>query len=306
MVAYSFKQNCKVYLVFGSQRWQIEVYPDLDFSQTFDEKAINVKTLHDQNAMFEEAVINKANPANFSFTVLLPTGNDFNVIGDWLTARNQLGSDEALYSYDVYVDTGVDIFKLTKGVATRATFQIFKDRLLMVSIEGTASALTRFGTSGIDTIPGAVQVRDNPIVPIIPRALNIELDGVELKNINGLAVELVNDVQWLEYDTLHKSLYVSSATDVQRPVAFVVSKKTLSGTIQQYITDENNARAQSFSTTSSLRIRVHNGVGYYLDINMPRVVFTNNIQPGDVFIQSYSFRMTHSPALISDVLKYNL
>lgn len=305
MVAYSFKQNCKVYLVFGSQRWQIEVYPDLDFSQTFDEKAINVKTLHDQNAMFEEAVINKANPANFSFTVLLPTGNDFNVIGDWLTARNELGSDEALYSYDVYVDTGVDIFKLTKGVATRATFQIFKDRLLTVSIEGTASALTRFGNTGT-AIPGTIQARDNPIIPIIPRALNIELDGVEVKNVNSLAVELVNDVQWLEYNTLHQSLYVTGAADVQLPTAFVVSKKVLSGTIQQYMTEENSGRAQSYSTNSTLRIRVHNGTNYYLDINLPSVVFTNNIQPGEVFMQSYSFRMNYSPALVSDVLKYNL
>jgi len=306
MPSYSFKQNCKVYLVSGSQRWQIEVYPDLEFSQTFNEKAINVKTLHDQNAMFEEAIINKANPANFSFTVLLPAGNDFNVIGDWLTKRNELGSDEALYSYDVYVDTGVDIFKITKGVASRATFQIYKDRILTVSIEGTASALTRFGTSGIDDIPGTVQIRDNPIIPVIPRGLLIELDGVELKNINGLAIELVNDIQWLEYDTLHNSLYVSSAADVQLPAAFVVSKKTLSGTIQQYITDENNSRMQSFSTNSTLRIRVSNGSAYYLDVNMPKVVFTNNIQPGEVFVQSYSFRMTTSPALITDVLNYNL
>ena len=306
MPSYSFKQNCKVYLVSGSQRWQIEVYPDLEFSQTFNEKAINVKTLHDQNAMFEEAIINKANPANFSFTVLLPAGNDFAVIGDWLTKRNELGSDEALYSYDVYVDTGVDIFKITKGVASRATFQIYKDRILTVSIEGTASALTRFGTSGIDDIPGTVQIRDNPIIPVIPRGLLIELDGVELKNINGLAIELVNDIQWLEYDTLHNSLYVSSAADVQLPAAFVVSKKTLSGTIQQYITDENNSRMQSFSTNSTLRIRVSNGSAYYLDVNMPKVVFTNNIQPGEVFVQSYSFRMTTSLALITDVLNYNL
>jgi len=306
MPSYSFKQNCKVYLVSGSQRWQIEVYPDLEFSQTFNEKAINVKTLHDQNAMFEEAIINKANPANFSFTVLLPAGNDFNVIGNWLTTRNGLGSDEALYSYDVYVDTGVDIFKITKGVASRATFQIYKDRILTVSIEGTASALTRFGTSGIDDIPGTVQIRDNPIIPVIPRGLLIELDGVELKNINGLAIELVNDIQWLEYDTLHNSLYVSSAADVQLPAAFVVSKKTLSGTIQQYITDENNSRMQSFSTNSTLRIRVSNGSAYYLDVNMPKVVFTNNIQPGEVFVQSYSFRMTTSLALITDVLNYNL
>lgn len=305
MPSYSFKHNCKVYIVSGSQRWKIEVYPDLDFSQTFSEKAINVKTLHDQNAMFEEAVIISANPANFSFTVLLPTGDDFNIIGDWLTQRNNTGSDEALYSYDMYVDTGVDIFKLTKGVATRATFQIFKNSLLTVSLEGTASKLTRFGPSGT-TIPGALQVRDSTIGAIIPRILNIELDGQPLENLTGLTLELVNEVQWIEYNTLHASLNVTSAADTQYPTAFFVSKKILSGTIQQYVTDTNSDRVNTWSTNSTLRIRVSNGSAYYLDVNIPKVVFTNRVQVGDVFVQNYDFRMTHSPALVTDVLKYNL
>lgn len=296
MAFYSFKKNCTVYIVRGSQRWKIEVYPDLTFSQTFDEMAHNVKTLHDQNAMFEEATINKANPANFSFTSLLVTGDDFKILGDWL-------ANPALY--DIYVDTGVDIFKITQGVLSRATFQIFKDRLLTVSMEGTASRLTRFGASGT-TIPGTIQTRDIIHTPVIPRALNIELDGVEVKNINGLSLELVNDVQWLEYDTLHKSLYVTSATDTQYPEAFFVSKKTLSGTIQQYLTDSNGSKVQTWSTNSTLRIRVHNGTAYYLDVNMPKVKISSRLDPGEVFIQNYDFRMTHSPANVTDVLNYNL
>ena len=303
MVAYSFRQNCKLYIVKGSQRWLIDIYPDLDFSQTFSEKAINVKTLHDQNAMFENAVINSANPANFSFTVLLPTGINFAVIHRWLTERNGTGSDEALYSYDIYVDTGVDIFKLTKGIATRATFQIARDRLVTVSIEGTASKLSRFGASGT-TIPGTLQAKDASVTAVIPRALNIELDGVPIENIAGLSLELSNDVQWLEYDTLHSSLYVTSAADSQYPTAFFVSKKVLSGAIQQYVTDTNQTRVNTWSTGSTLRIRIHNGTAYYLDVNIPSVVFTNRLQVGDLFTQSYDFRMNHNPASLDTIIKY--
>lgn len=305
MTTYSFKQNCKVYLVQGNLRWKIEVYPDLTFSQTFEEKSHNVKTLHDQNAMFEDATINKANPADFSFTCLLVKGDDFNVIGNWLTLRNGLGSDEALTTYDIYVDNGVDIFKITKGVAVRATFQMIRDQLITVSLQGTASQLTKFGPTGT-AIPGVLQVRDEVHTPIIIRRLVIELDGVVLPNIAGLTLELSNEVQWIEYDTLHKSLYVTSASDTQVPEAFVVSKKVLSGTIQQYLTDTNSDNLQSWSTNSTLRIRVGDSSVYYLDINMPKVVFTNRIQPDVLFSQAYDFRLISSPTNVYDVLKYNL
>jgi hypothetical protein len=305
MPAYSFKRNCKVYLVQGSSRWKIEVYPDLNFSQTFDEKAIKVKTLHDQNAMFDEAAVTKANPADFNFTVLLVKGDDFNIIGDWLTTKVGTDSVEALTTYDLYVDTGVDIFKLEKGIATRATFAIQKDALVTVSIQGTASKLTRFGVSGT-TIPGTLQTMDVSLTPIIVRSMQIDLDGVVLPHIAGVSVELVNQIEWLEYETLHKSLYVTSASDTQYPEAFVVSEKVLSGTIQQYLTDNDNNKAQTWSTNSTLRIRIGDGSSYYLDINMPAVKWTNRLGVEEVFLQTYDFRMTHSPASVATVLNYNL
>lgn len=255
MPAYSFKRNCKVYLVVDNLQRKIEVYPDLAFSQTFEEKAHNVKTLHDQTAMFEEATINKANPASFNFTVLLVKDNDFDVIGDWITGRGAANRNEALFSYDIYVDTGVDIFKIQKSVPERATFQIIRDALVTVSIQGSASRLTRFGPTGT-VIPGNPEPRDVTLNPVIPRATLVELDGVALDSVAGITLELSNEVQWLEYDTLHKSLYVTSASETLVPEAFVVSKKVLSGTIQQYLTDTNNARVNSWSTNSTLRIRV--------------------------------------------------
>jgi hypothetical protein len=302
MAFYNFKKNCKVYLV-SSSKYKIEVYPDLTFGQTFEEKAVNVKTLHAQNAMFEHAIINKANPATFSFTVYLSTGNDFIVLGDLLTKN---GADEALNSCDIYVDTGVDIFKITKGVFGRATFQINKNQIITVSLEGTASKLNRFGPSGT-VIPGTTATRDASTVPaIIPHRLLVELNGEEVKNVAGVTLELTNDVSWVDYTSLHKSLYVTNASDSQYPERFVVSKKVLSGTIQQYLTDENRGRVQTWSTNIPLRIRVGTESQYFLDVNMPGVVYTNRLEVSDLFLQNYDFRMVYSPSEVSDVLGYNL
>lgn len=302
MPAYNFKRNCKVYLVQGSKRYKIDVYPDLSFSQTFDEKAVPVKTLHDQNAMFENAVINKANPADFTFTVMLPKENDFTVLGDWLT---KAGLSETLATYDIYVDTGVDIFKIRRCVAERATIQIVRDRIVTVSISGTGSQLTRFGISGT-TIPGTLQTRDVSPTGIIIRRLAIDLAGANLPSIASVTVELSNEVQWVEYTNLHQSLYVTSASDSQYPEVFVVSKKVLSGTIVQYVTDVSRDNLQTWSTSSSLRIRVGDSFTYYLDIDIPAVVYTNRLQVDEAFTQGYDFRMVSNPSSVSDVLKYNL
>lgn len=311
MPAYHFKQNCKVYTVSSVngtlQRHKLDVYPDLSFSQTFDEQAINVKTLHDQDAMFEDAVINKANPANFNFTILLKNSVQHETVGNLLTYKNPSrdGSVEALYSSDLYIDTGVDIFKLTKCVFERGTYQIQRDALITVSVSGTASQLSRFGPTGT-VIPGTLSTGVATVEAVIPRATTVDLDGVELTNINGITLELANNIEWINYDNLHKSLSITEPSGTMYPEAFVVSSKTLSGSIRQYLTDANNSRLNTWSQGSTLRIRVGDlGPTYYLDVNMPSVVFTNRLEAGDLFMQIYDFRMRTTPTDLSTVLNYN-
>ena len=302
MPAYHFKQECKVYLVRGHSRWKVDVYPDLSFSQTFEELTRNVKTLHDQDAMFEEAAIVKANPANLELTVMLVKGNDFKVIGDWLTEKDL---DNTLTTYDVYVETGIGIFKIEKCVAERGTIQITRDRIITASIQAVGTKLTYFGTKNVN-IPGTLQPQDVTVSPLVARALLVELDTSIQPNLESLTIEIVNNVKWLDYETLHKSLYVTNASDTQYPEAFVVSSKVLSGTIRQYVTDENDSRVQTWSTNSSLRIRVGDVGTYYLDVNIPSVVYTNRLETGDVFLQTYDFRMTSSPGILSQVFNYKL
>lgn len=308
MPSFHFKRNCSVYLVtsvHGSlQKYKLAVYPDLSFSQTFAEEALNVKTLHNQDAMFESAVINKANPANFNFTVLLINSADHITVSDMLTSKNTArdGSVEALFTGDLYIDTGIDIFKLTKCVFERGTYQIQKDALVTVTVSGSASKLERWSASGT-IIPGTAASTTETIKGIIPRATNVVLDGVALPDIVTITLELANDVQWLDYNTLHKSLAVTSPTDTVYPGAFVVSRKTLSGTIQQYITDTNESRVQSWSTNSSLTIQVGDVGNYYFNVIIPSVVFTNRVDPQDIFVQTYDFRMTSNPTDLSTVIQ---
>ena len=311
MPFYTFKRNCKVYLVTSVngtlQKFKLAVYPDLSFSQTFDEQTLDVKTLHDQDAMFEGAVINRANPANFNFTILLVNSADHVAVGNMLTYKNPArdGSVEALYSGDLYIDTGVDVFKLTKCVFEHGTYQIQRDAIVTVTVSGSASKLERWAATGT-VIPGTAASSNPTIGGIIPRAVNVTLDGVQLPNIATITLELANSVEWLQYDTLHKSLAVTGPTDTMYPGAFVVSNKTLSGTIQQYVTDTNESRLQSWSTNSSLLIQVGDlGPIYYFSANMPSVVFTNRLDTQDAFVQTYDFRMTSNPANLTSVLSYN-
>jgi hypothetical protein len=293
---YSFKQECKVYLVKGSTRTKIEVYPDLSFSQTFDEKPRSVKTLHAQNAVFEDATITKANSANFNFTVLLVKGTDFDIIGDWLTTYTEL--DESLLTYDIYVDTGVDIFKIRKCLAERGTFQIARDQLVTVNISGSGAQLTRFGASGT-AMPGSLAARDANIEPIIPHFNSVELNSVSLSNISSVTIELSNEVQWLEHDNLHSSLYVTGAADTSYPAAFVVSKKVLSGTIMQYLNPGSDP--SWWSTNATISIKIGQSGAYFLEVNMPKAVITKRIQPDAVFMQGYDFRLTQTP---TQIMKY--
>jgi hypothetical protein len=60
MPNYSFLKEAKVYIVYGTTKKQLDI-SSVSFSQTFTEETRSVKTLHNQNNMFEGSVINTAN-----------------------------------------------------------------------------------------------------------------------------------------------------------------------------------------------------------------------------------------------------
>jgi hypothetical protein len=307
MPTFNIKKNCKVYLVTSVngtlEKHTIQVYPDLTFSQTFEEQAINVKTLHDQDAMFEDAIINRANPASFSFTVLVQDSVTYNTLIAWLSNKNPTrdGSVEAVYSSDLYIDTGVDLFKLTKSALERATFNIQRDTLITVSLQGTASKLSLIGASGT-AIPGTPVASSG--ASVWPKYTAFDLNGINLPNVAGITLEVVNTIEWLPCDTLHKSLNITGPADTMYPESFFVSTKSLTGTITQYLSSTNDVNLQQWSTSGTLRIRLGFTLGnYFLDINLPKVVYTNRLDTQDVFGQIYDFRLTSNSVDIYTLLQ---
>ena len=79
MANYSFKKEVEVFILSGGNRYKLDV-GEVSFSQTFSEVSYPVKTLHDQNRLFEGSVINRANPANFSFNFFAIAENDFSIV----------------------------------------------------------------------------------------------------------------------------------------------------------------------------------------------------------------------------------
>ena len=67
MAAFNFLKEARLYIVHSNKQYNIDI-ENVSFSQTFTEDSYSVKTLHVQD-MFEASTINKANPANFEFTM---------------------------------------------------------------------------------------------------------------------------------------------------------------------------------------------------------------------------------------------
>lgn len=300
MPTYNFRKETKVYVVRGGLRYILDVYPDLNFSQTFNETSVPVKTLHSQFNMFEGAVITKANPANFNFTVPVLYENDLQVLLDLLIDYDTASTEATIKSADIYVEANSEVYKLEKAVIENGVFQIARDSIIVLSLSGSARKLSKF----VGAIPGTLQSRTTRTHGMTT-ALNIQLGVETLANIAGVSIELVNNVQWVDYTTLHNSLVINGASDTMYPEVFVVGSRTLSGNIQQYVTDENGDTVNTWEIGTSLNIKVGNSSSaYLLEFDLPSIVYTNRLAVGDLYTQSFDFRMNTSPSDLSQVIKH--
>ena len=154
MPSFSFKREVEVRLVHKNAngtdiRYNI-VVSEINFAQTFQERSFEVKTLHNRSS-FEGSVINRANPAEFSFNTALLYDDRHRVVFDRL-----LDCD----TFDLYISTqSDDVWKLEKCVIQDGTFEINKSRPLRLAISGEASKLSKLsGTiaslTADNTIPG--------------------------------------------------------------------------------------------------------------------------------------------------------
>jgi|TARA_R110000803_G_scaffold194771_1_gene257937 hypothetical protein len=289
MANYSFLNEAKVYIVYGTTKKQLDI-TSISFSQTFTEETRSVKTLHNQNNMFEGSVINTANPANFEITTNLLIEDASKIVFDRLTDTN---------SFDLYISTESDVFKLEKCVITNGTINIERLRPLSLSISGQASKLIP-GSS----VPSGMTLRtaSSSRTYNLHSDLFVSLSGTTITDhLVSLSIELQNDIQWIPYKT------VNTAAGTRYPTQYTVNGKVLAGNITRYLNDDTESASQSYGTNQSLRIKAGTNIGGLfkgIDFNSNNCSLTQRIQTGSVFTKSSDWRMVQNPASVSGVFTY--
>lgn len=283
---YNFKRDTELFLVYQNKCYKLAIYSDIVFSQTFEELAARKKTLHNAKN-FDDAVIKKANPANFSFSAPL-------VPEQAILVALLVGFDKAYTeanSFDLYARTTTDTYKITSCVLESGRFIISKTAVLGITIGGTGSRLKRVGDMTY-SIPGVLQPIPSTNYTLTNHIL-VQFDGVDLDNITEVYLELRNNVEWSQNATIHYSMAVSDVENTIYPLKFVVTGRILNGSVTTYITNENTSSAQNWSTTAQIYIRVGTGGREWaLQFLAPTAVFTNRTDPTEVYTQVYDFRMS--------------
>ena len=283
----------------GVKQYSLEVGPELSFNQTFTEDKHSVDTIH-ENKFFDASTITKANAANFEFTLPVISEGDFEIVRTKLLDCT---------TFDLYISTQQDVFKLENSVLTNGTFDIERLKPLSLSVTGEASKLTKVGASSSYTVPGTIVDDSATRTHLIVEEQTITLGGSDLSDsIYSVKAELQNDIQWIPYQTVNAGIGVTNASTAMYPSSFTVNGKTLAGSIGRYLTDATGLDAQTFSTGTSLRIQagkdLHVSNAYPgIDINMASCSFTNRAIVDEVFTQSYDWRFTDNSADLLSIIK---
>lgn len=292
MPTYNFKQEAQVFIVSGGNRHRIDV-TDISIGQTFSEKSYPVKTLHAQSNVFEASVINKANAGTFEFSLPAVTEADYTILETLL-----LGAT----SFDMFVKTSADTFKLETAVMTNGSFVIERSRPLSLSISGECAKLTRGAT-----LTGTLQSRSATSSYLLP-VLSVTVNNTALTHIAQVTMELQNDIKWTPYTTVNAAISATSATNSMYPSSFSLSKKILSGSITQYLLDDNTTNTLDWDHDATINIKAGNGQSGNnfrgFSFGDATCSFTNRIQTEQVFFQNYDWRMTQNPSDLGTILKY--
>ena len=283
----------------GVRQYSLEVGPQLSFSQTFTEDKHSVDTIH-ENKFFDASTITKANPANFDFQLPVISETDFEIVRTKLIDCT---------TFDLYVSTQQDVFKLENSVLTSGTFDIERLKPLRLSVTGQASKLTKVAANNAFTTPGVIVADSTTRTHLISEEHTVTLGSSDISDsVFSIKAELQNDIQWTPYQTVNEGLEVTNAATAMYPSSFTINSKTLAGSIGRYLCDTTGADAQTFSTGTSLRIQagkdLHVSNAYPgIDINMASCSFTNRAGVDEVFTQSYDWRFTDNSANLLSIIK---
>ena len=303
-MSYSFLRESKLYIVYGGNKYRIHTSTAISFSQTFAQDSYSVKTLHNQSKMFEGATITKANPADFSFNVPLTEEKDESPVIDLLS---QL-SEGQLTSFDMYVQTGSAVFKLSNAVITSGSFDINPRTQFTVQLQGEGTKLERVGYESY-SIPGNLASESATRTPLLVYPV-VSIDSLDMNNIISTTVTIENSIEWTAYDTLQASLNVTNASNIMRPSNYTVDNRTISGAVRQYQTDNNITQFDDFSTSSDLTIKAvkvgeASNATPFFQIQLNPISYTARVQPEEVYVQSYDYTSTDNTALGTRITQYS-
>lgn len=300
-MSYSFLRESKLYIVYGGNKYRIYTSTAISFSQTFASDSYSVKTLHNQSKMFEGATITKANPADFTFNVPLTEEKDESPVIDLLS---QLSSGQ-LTQFDMYVQTGSAVFKLSNAVITSGSFDINPRSQFTVQLQGEGTKLERVGDESY-SIPGNLVLESATRTPLLVYPV-ISIDSLDMNNIISTTVTIENEVDWTAYETLQASLNVTNASNIMRPSGYTVENRTISGAVRQYQIDNNITQFDDFSTNSNINIKaiqVGNAANAtpFLQLSLNPATFTARMETGDTFTQSYDFRNLDNSTTVPNII----
>lgn len=302
MAGYSFKKEASVYVVLGTtgntSRYNVDV-SDISFSQTIAEDSYSSRTVTGSE-YFEQSKIYKANPANFTFSFyLLASTTHFDALLDTIVNIN---------TFDLYIQTKADTFKVSSCIATNMSFSARKQVLLQLEVSGEGSKLERVGDGSYAILA------DNTFDIVSKTYITTSSQQIDkgptqgsrvsiFQDIVSYSVELQNDIEWVPYTSVQNTL----AGSVSYPSSFTVSKRSLAGNIQKYVSPDNTSLIQSHDEDFSLLIRVGQNIGgqvYGLEFDMGHCSYTDRVSVGDVFIQSLDWRYTDNSVPLSNVISY--
>jgi len=303
-MSYSFLRESKLYIEYSGAKYRIYTSSAISFNQTFAEDSYPVKTLHDQSKMFEGSIINKANPASFSFEVPLTIEKDESIILDLTldlvaTADSDI-EDQQLKSFDMYVQTGSSTFKLESAVITSASIDFVPQNPITLRVEGEGIKLTRVGDESFNL--GTIQSESSTRTPLLVYP-TISVDSLNMDNILSANLSIQNSIEWTPYETLTASLAVTNSSNAMFPSKYTLGNRIVSGEIRQYQTDNNVTQFDDFSTSANLAITAKNvsGNANFFEVTINPAIYTARMQPAEVYTQSYDFRSIENTALNTQI-----
>ena len=217
-----------------------------------------------------------------------------------------------LESFTLFIDPSTSdqpsntrkMYQLSNCVLTSGSFQISRNALMKIEFNGQASQLTRVNHSAFNI--GSYTSFEN-LTYAVSKVTSVFIDNNILENVFGVALEIQNDIEWIENNTLQNSLGITSYTQTTYPNAFVMTGRSVAGSISQYVGQAERSYANIQTWKENIEIRIKSGLAadnFQLNAHFTPCSFTNRVQPTEIYSQAYDYRLIGHPTNLNNSITY--